>query len=112
MAKPSICVVALIASIVSLAFHMPGVDASGDIGDFLENASNQELADFLPGYTLDAAGNLVPEVSHPDVGGPADSSPALNDLPPLGSLNTGEPDDFGDMIDINDMLAFDDNFQF
>ena len=110
MAQPSICVVALVASIVSMAFHMPGVDASDDIGDFLENASNEELAAFLPGYTLDDDGNLVPEVSHPDVGGSADSSPALNDLPPLGSLNTGEPDDLGDVLDINELLNFDDNF--
>ena len=78
MAKPSICAVALIASILSMAFHMPGFDADEnphnqdspnppetDIGDtdlvggsnttdFWVDATNEGLADFLPGYTLDA----------------------------------------------------------
>ena len=104
MAKPSICVVGLIASIVSMAFHMPGVDASDDIGDFLENASNEELAAFLPGYTLDADGNLVHEVSHPEARGPADSVPSIDDLHPFDPFDSEEPLDFDNVINVGDLL--------
>ena len=91
MAKPSICVVALIASIVSMA-------GSTDIHDLLEHATNEELAKFMPGYTVDADGILVPEVSHPEVGGAAESFPSSEDLPPL------DPFDSEDYLDLQNIL--------
>ena len=104
MAKPSICVMGLIASIVSMAFHMPGVDAF-DTDEFLEHATNEELAEFLPGYTLDADGNLVAEVSHPEARGLADSSPSIDDLPPL------EPFDLEEFLDDENVINVGDFFE-
>ena len=103
MAKPSICVVGLIASIVSMAFHMPGVDAF-DIDEFLEHATNKELAEFLPGYTVDADGNLVAEVSHPEARGLADSFPSIDDLPPFDPFDSEEPSNLENVINVGDFF--------
>ena len=93
MAKPSIYVVAIIASIASMA-------ACTDIHDLLEHATIEELADCLPGYTVDADGKLVHEVSLPEVGGAADSFPSIEDLPDL------DPFDSEELLDIINAVDF------
>ena len=93
MAKPSICVVALIASIVSMV-------GSTDIDALLEHATNEELADLLSDYKVDADGNLVHVVRHPEVSA-ADPFPCIEDVDPF---DTEEPLHLENVINAADFL--------
>ena len=83
MARSSIYALALIAFIVSVAFHMPGVDAD----DALHNQRSLNLTEAVTGDTNGDILSLLPESGQfqdeSELGGPVDPIIPLDELDPL-----------------------------
>ena len=83
MARPSIYALALIAFIVSVAFHMPGVDAD----DALHNQRSLNPTEADTGDTNGDLLSLLPEIGQfqdeSELGGPVDPIIPLDELDPL-----------------------------